>query len=123
MNSLLQTLYFTNRLRQAVYDMHTKDDPLKSVALSMQRVFYELQFVDKPVATKKLTRSLGCVCVYSSHDLHACSQKTFKSFLQHDAQELCRVLLDNLEGKMKGNPAIKNVISDLFEGEMKVRKC
>jgi hypothetical protein len=37
-------------------------------------------------------------------------------------QELCRVLLDNLEGKMKGNPAIENVIPELFEGEMKVRE-
>lgn len=55
-----------------------KDDPAKSVALAMQRVFYELQLSDKPVPTKKLTRSFGW--------------DTFESFLQHDVQELCRVV-------------------------------
>lgn len=35
------------------------DDPDKSVPLSLQRVFYELQFGDKPVGTKKLTKSFG----------------------------------------------------------------
>ena len=35
------------------------DDPAKSVPLALQRVFYELQFSDKPVGTKKLTKSFG----------------------------------------------------------------
>uniref|UniRef100_A0A183ITX4 Ubiquitin carboxyl-terminal hydrolase 7 n=1 Tax=Soboliphyme baturini TaxID=241478 RepID=A0A183ITX4_9BILA len=105
MNSLLQALFFINKLRKAVYQMSTEnDDPLKSVALSMQRVFYELQFSDKPVGTKKLTRSFGW--------------DAFDSFLQHDVQELCRVLLDNLESKMKDTP-VESVIPDLFEGKMK----
>ena len=44
MNSLLQTLYFTNELRRAVYLMPTEhDDLIKSVPLAMQRIFYELQ--------------------------------------------------------------------------------
>lgn len=60
MNSLLQTLYFTNRLRKAVYQMPTEsDDSSKCVAFALQRVFYELQFNDKPVGTKKLTKSFG----------------------------------------------------------------
>lgn len=63
------------------------DDPENSVALAMQRVFYELQFSTAPVGTKKLTKSFGW--------------DTVDSFLQHDVQELCRVLLDNLESKMK----------------------
>uniref|UniRef100_A0A915KKH2 Ubiquitin carboxyl-terminal hydrolase 7 n=2 Tax=Romanomermis culicivorax TaxID=13658 RepID=A0A915KKH2_ROMCU len=38
MNSLLQTLFFTNKLRRAVYQMPTEqDDPQKCVAFSMQR--------------------------------------------------------------------------------------
>lgn len=62
MNSLLQTLYFTNILRKAVYQMPTeKDDTTKSVALALQRVFFDLQFSDKPVGTKRLTRSFGYV--------------------------------------------------------------
>ena len=65
------------------------DDAAKSVAFALQRVFYELQFSDKPVGTKKLTKSFGW--------------ETLDSFMQHDIQELSRVLLDNIESKMKGS--------------------
>lgn len=89
MNSLLQTLYFTNELRKAVYKMPTEaDDSSKSVALALQRVFHDLQFSNKPVGTKKLTKSFGW--------------ETLDSFMQHDVQEFLRVLLDKLEIKMKG---------------------
>ena len=37
------------------------DDSSKSVPLALQRVFYELQHSDKPVGTKKLTKSFGQV--------------------------------------------------------------
>ena len=41
------------------------DDSEKSVPLALQRVFYELQFSDKPVGTKKLTKSFGWeLCIY-----------------------------------------------------------
>lgn len=85
MNSLLQTLFFTNKLRKAVYQVRSLravtlgfslcngeaslftaqirtagDDPSTSVPLAMQRVFYELQTSDKAVDTRKLTRSFGC---------------------------------------------------------------
>ena len=86
--SLLQVLYFTNLLRKAVYKMPTEsDDSQKSVGLALQRVFHELQFSDKPVGTKKLTKSFGW--------------ETLDSFMQHDVQEFLRVLLDKLESKMK----------------------
>lgn len=62
------------------------DDSTKSVALALQRVFYELQTSDKPVGTKKLTRSFGW--------------ETLDSFMQHDVQEFLRVLLDKLESKV-----------------------
>ncbi|XP_054155064.1 ubiquitin carboxyl-terminal hydrolase 7-like [Oppia nitens] len=104
MNSLLQTLFFTNQLRKAVYQMPTEsDDSSKSVALALQRVFYELQFSDKPVGTKKLTKSFGW--------------ETLDSFMQHDVQELCRVLVDNMESKMKGT-CVEGTIPRLFEGKM-----
>jgi len=104
MNSLLQTLYFTHRLRKAVYQMPTEsDDSTKSVALALQRVFYDLQFSDRPVGTKKLTKSFGW--------------ETLDSFMQHDVQELCRVLLDNMESKMKGT-CVEGTIPALFEGKM-----
>ncbi|KAL7638741.1 UNVERIFIED_CONTAM: hypothetical protein RMT77_010274 [Armadillidium vulgare] len=103
MNSLLQVLYFTNQLRLAVYKMPTEsDDSAKSVALALQRVFHELQTSDKPVGTKKLTKSFGW--------------ETLDSFMQHDAQEFLRVLLDKLETKMKGT-CVEGCIPRLFEGK------
>lgn len=78
MNSLLQTLFFTNVLLKAVYKIPTVgDDSSRSVAFALQRVFYDLQFLDKPVATKKLTKSFGW--------------ETMDSFMQHDVQEFLRV--------------------------------
>lgn len=104
MNSLLQTLYFTNHLRKCVYKMPTEfDDSSKSVALALQRVFNELQFSDKPVGTKKLTKSFGW--------------ETLDSFMQHDVQEFLRVLLDKIECKMKGT-CVEGTIPRLFEGKM-----
>jgi len=73
MNSLLQVLYFTNSLRKSVYKMPTEaDDSTKSVGLALQRVFNDLQFSDKAVGTKKLTKSFGW--------------ETLDSFMQHDVQ-------------------------------------
>jgi ubiquitin carboxyl-terminal hydrolase 7 len=90
MNSLLQSLYCTNFLRKATYQIPTfTDDPSKSVVLALQRVFYQLQTSDSPVGTTELTKSFG----WDSID----------SFMQHDVQEFNRVLQDNLEGKMKVN--------------------
>ena len=101
MNSLLQSLYFTNYFRKAVYEIPTDDDePTKSVALALQRVFHQLQFSEHavgeslcflpfvdPVDTRELTKSFGW--------------DTMDAFMQHDVQEFNRVLQDNLETKMK----------------------
>lgn len=49
-------------LLQAVYQMpieHESDEDSSSVAFALQRVFYDLQFNDKPVGTKRLTKSFG----------------------------------------------------------------
>ena len=103
MNSLLQTLYHTAKLRQAVYDMPTKGDPQTSVALALQRVFYSLQTHTRAVDTRKLTKSFG----WASMD----------SFTQHDVQELNRVLCDKLEEKMK-NTSVDGTIKMLYEGKV-----
>lgn len=88
MNSLIQSLYFTNVFRKAVYKIPTeKEDPNNSVALALQRCFYNLQFSDESVGTTELTKSFG----WDSLD----------AFMQHDVQEFSRVLQDNLELKMK----------------------
>ncbi|WFD31159.1 ubiquitinyl hydrolase 1 [Malassezia sp. CBS 17886] len=105
MNSILQSLYFTNYYRRAVYQIPTEHDmPSDSVALALQRVFYHLQTSDLPVGTTELTKSFGW--------------KSLDSFLQHDVQEFNRVLQEKLEAKMKGTAA-DGAISHLFVGRMK----
>ncbi|KAF9430947.1 hypothetical protein BGZ94_001693 [Podila epigama] len=105
MNSLLQSLFFTNYFRKAVFEIPTEDDePSKSVALALQRVFYQLALSSSSVGTTELTRSFG----WNSRE----------SFMQHDVQEFNRVLQDNLEGKMKGTAA-EGAIQKLFVGKMK----
>ena len=63
------------------------EDPSSSIPLALQSLFYKLQYSDATVATKDLTKSFGW--------------DTYDSFMQHDVQELNRVLCEKLEDKMK----------------------
>ncbi|KAK4593532.1 hypothetical protein RGQ29_017589 [Quercus rubra] len=103
MNSLLQTLYHIPYFRKNVYHMPTtkNDMPTGSIPLALQSLFYELQYSDTSVATKELTKSFGW--------------DTYDSFMQHDVQELNRVLSEKLEDKMKGT-VVEGTIQQLFEG-------
>ncbi|XP_052200114.1 ubiquitin C-terminal hydrolase 12-like isoform X1 [Diospyros lotus] len=103
MNSLLQTLYHIPYFRKAVYHMPTteNDMPSGSIPLALQSLFYKLQYNDTSVSTKELTRSFGW--------------DTYDSFMQHDVQELNRVLCEKLEDKMKGT-VVEGTIQQLFEG-------
>ncbi|KAK8488457.1 hypothetical protein V6N11_059434 [Hibiscus sabdariffa] len=103
MNSLLQTLYHIPYFRKAVYHMPTTevDMPVGSIPLALQSLFYKLQYNDSSVATKDLTKSFGW--------------DTYDSFMQHDVQELNRVLCEKLEDKMKGT-VVEGTIQKLFEG-------
>eukprot|EP00252_Welwitschia_mirabilis_P016659 TRINITY_DN3688_c0_g1_i1.p1 TRINITY_DN3688_c0_g1~~TRINITY_DN3688_c0_g1_i1.p1 ORF type:complete len:1121 (+),score=247.00 TRINITY_DN3688_c0_g1_i1:261-3623(+) len=103
MNSLLQTLYHIPFFRKAVYHMPTTENdlPSKSIPLALQSLFYKLQYSDTSVSTKDLTKSFGW--------------DTYDSFMQHDVQELNRVLCEKLEDKMKGT-AVEDTIKILFEG-------
>ncbi|KAK6147384.1 hypothetical protein DH2020_018296 [Rehmannia glutinosa] len=103
MNSLLQTLYHLPYFRKAVYHMPTteNDNPTGSIPLALQSLFYKLQYHDTSVATKELTKSFGW--------------DTYDSFMQHDVQELNRVLSEKLEDKMKGT-VVEGTIQKLFEG-------
>ncbi|CAL8466972.1 g6508 [Coccomyxa elongata] len=105
MNSLLQFLYNINYFRQAVYHMPTaeEEDLSKSIPLALQSLFYKLQFGEASVSTKDLTKSFG----WDSYD----------AFMQHDVQELNRVLQEKLEEKMKGTK-VEGTIAQLFEGHM-----
>ncbi|KAK3205536.1 hypothetical protein Dsin_019582 [Dipteronia sinensis] len=103
MNSLLQTLFHIPYFRKAVYHMPTteNDMPSGSIPLALQSLFYKLQYSDSSVATKELTKSFGW--------------DTYDSFMQHDVQELNRVLCEKLEDKMKGT-VVEGTIQQLFEG-------
>ncbi|CAO3702673.1 unnamed protein product [Rhizopus stolonifer] len=105
MNSLFQSLYFTNYFRLAVYQIPTdSDEPSNSTALALQRLFFSLQFSNYAVSTIEVTRSFGW--------------NTVDAFMQRDVQEFNRLLQDNLERKMKGTPA-EGSIQRLFVGKMK----
>ncbi|KAM2482453.1 hypothetical protein FF1_040003 [Malus domestica] len=111
MNSLLQTLYHIPYFRKAVYHMPTteNDNPSGSIPLALQSLFYKLQYNDTSVATKELTKSFG----WDAYD----------SFMQHDVQELNRVLSEKLEDKMKGT-VVEGTIQKLFEGhQMNYIEC
>eukprot|EP00250_Pteridium_aquilinum_P011968 c20422_g1_i1 orf=525-3878(-) len=103
MNSLLQTLFHIPYFRKAVYHMPTteNDIPSSSIPLALQSLFYKIQYSDTSASTKDLTKSFGW--------------DTYDSFMQHDVQELNRVLCEKLEDKMKGT-AVEGTIQLLFEG-------
>ena len=76
-----------------------KDEvPIKSIPLALQRVFCRLQYWNTCIDTKELTKSFGW--------------DTIDSFMQHDVQELARVLCDNLEEKMKVKSEEESKISN-----------
>eukprot|EP00033_Pygsuia_biforma_P004844 GCRY01005310.1.p1 GENE.GCRY01005310.1~~GCRY01005310.1.p1 ORF type:complete len:451 (+),score=103.30 GCRY01005310.1:149-1501(+) len=106
LNSILQTFFHTPKFRQVVYQIPTedRDEDSSCLALALQRVFYELQCSKKEVNTTALTRAFGWT--------------NLEEFTQHDAQELCRILCDKLEEKMK-NTDVSKGIADLLEGKMK----
>ena len=103
LNSLLQSLYFTNAFRQAVYQIPTDEDD-KGSSYALQRLFYLLQNTNNAVSTTGLTHSFG----WDSKQI----------FEQQDVQELSRVLMDNLDAKMKGSSA-EGALERMFVGKMK----
>ncbi|KAF2746178.1 cysteine proteinase [Sporormia fimetaria CBS 119925] len=106
LNSLLQSLYFTNLFRQAVYRIPTEQDadPRSNSAYALQRLFYHLQYSDNAVGTSELTNSFGW--------------DTRQIFEQQDVQELSRVLMDKLDEKMKGTE-VEGALGKMFVGKMK----
>ncbi|KAI9758437.1 MAG: hypothetical protein M4579_003067 [Chaenotheca gracillima] len=105
LNSLLQSLYFTNAFRKAVYQIPTQnEETLQNSAYTLQRLFYLLQTSNDAVPTAELTRSFGW--------------ETKHIFEQQDVQELSRILMERMEEKMKGTDA-ENALSKLFVGKTK----
>jgi len=128
MNCLLQTLFHIGRFRNMVYSIEcpegadqagpASDDALEGssgalglcddrpalpLLAALQNLFYRLQTSEAPVSCRELMRSFGW--------------DTSDAFMQHDAQELNRLLCDRLEEQMKGT-AMDGEIKRLFEGDM-----
>ena len=105
LNSLLQSLYFTDAFRKAVYQIPTEEDASRTnSAWTLQRLFYRLQKDKGAVSTSELTASFGW--------------DTRQIFEQQDVQELSRILMERLEIRMKGTAAEK-ALPDLFVGKTK----
>jgi len=105
LNSLIQTLFMTKKLRRALYELDTTNDEAgKGIALELQRLFWTLQTSSRPAATRQLTQAFG----WTNHAL----------FRQHDVQEMNRELIDKLENRMKGT-AHENLMRELYIGKMR----
>ncbi|KAF3770974.1 cysteine proteinase [Cryphonectria parasitica EP155] len=105
LNSLLQSLYFTNAFRKAVYEIPTEEEEsMNNSAYTLQRLFYQLQTSNSAVGTNELTKSFGW--------------ETRHIFEQQDVQELSRKLMERMEEKMKGTKA-QNVLPQMFSGKIK----
>ena len=104
MNVMLQSLFHIPAFRRLVYNMPTTgtEDASKSIPLNLQRLFCRMQLSDQPCSTEALTRSFGW--------------DTYDTIMQHDIQEFSRVLLDNLETKLKGTD-LEDSISKIFRGK------
>jgi ubiquitin carboxyl-terminal hydrolase 7 len=104
MNSLLQSLFNLPAFRKIVYEMPTTgtEDEKKSIPLNLQRLFCQMQLGKEACSTKALTTSFGW--------------GSTETFMQHDIEEFNRVLLDNLETKLKGTQ-LETAIADLFKGQ------
>ncbi|KAH9450893.1 hypothetical protein Pst134EB_018402 [Puccinia striiformis f. sp. tritici] len=108
-NPLFQSLFLTNHFRKAVYEIPTEHDGADSVALAIQRVFYQLQTSSEPVETGELTKSLGLKSVDDSPP--------------HFAQDFLRVLQHILPSQMIGTRG-DGAFQYLFAGRyMKNFKC
>ncbi|KAH3759656.1 ubiquitin specific peptidase 47 [Pelomyxa schiedti] len=111
LNSVIQALYMTPELRTALYQWSpevnlSKEDLKKTSTIldNLQRLFALLQKSEKKaVKTIKLTKSFGW--------------DASESFIQHDAQELYRLLIDEIETGFKGTPQ-EGITNKLWQGQM-----
>ncbi|KAK7967391.1 ubiquitin carboxyl-terminal hydrolase [Apiospora aurea] len=105
LNSLLQSLYFTNAFRKAVYQIPTaEDESIMNSAYALQRLFYQLQTSNSAVGTNELTKSFGW--------------DTRHIFEQQDVQELSRKLMERMEERMKGTAA-EDALPKMLSGKVK----
>ena len=104
MNSILQTLFSISPFKRAIFQIPTENDEYNSddsVALSLQRLFYDLIANRSPASTKNLINSFG----WSRAQIET----------QHDVQEFNMLLSEVIEKKMKGTK-VEGTFNNLFQG-------
>jgi hypothetical protein len=103
----------TPEFRKAIfswnYDLEKHGEAAHCIPLQLQRLFGLLQLGaslgnNRSVDTVALTKSFGW--------------EGSEVFQQQDVQELTRVLFDALEETFKGDPAVDNIIDQLYAGEL-----
>lgn len=94
--ALLQSLFHIGSFRQLVYSSPSADD--SDILSALQCVFSDLEESDSGVSAEPLTHAFG----WDLADVG----------VQHDAQELNRILIDRIESLHKDQ------VSDLFSGEL-----
>jgi ubiquitin C-terminal hydrolase len=104
MNSILQSLFHVPEFRALIYAMDAQagdrsDD--QNICLNLQRLFGLMQLGRKPCSTLDLMRSFGW--------------KEEHQRIPQDVQEFLRVLLENLENKMR-DTNLEGRIPALFRG-------
>ena len=99
LNALLQCFFYIKYFTDTIFKVPSLNDQL---IYALQFTFYQLQGKVKTASTEELTRSFG----WSQEDT-AC--------VQHDIQELNRILCDKLAEKMKGTE-VEGTIDKLFCG-------
>lgn len=109
-NSLIQALYHTSALTQAVFGIQTEQKTKKSskdaktentIVAALQDLFFNMRFARKSPTVQPLIHSFG----WERED----------SLIQHDVQEFDRTLLENIAGKTTGTP-LEGTIKKLFCG-------
>ena len=109
-NSLIQALYHTSALTQAVFGIPTEHKSKKSskdaktentIVAALQDLFFNMRFAKKSPTVQPLIHSFG----WERED----------SLIQHDVQEFDRTLLENIAGKTTGTP-LEGTIKKLFCG-------
>lgn len=103
MNSMLQTLNIFGGFKRAIFQIPTQTEDNSSVALSLQRLFYDLIIGSSPASTNQLIKSFG----WSKND----------TMIQHDVQEFNLLLGEIMKKKLKGTPG-EETFSNLFEGKL-----
>ena len=107
LSSLLQSLYMTPEFRAALYEWHFTGPPQDEgtcITLQLQKLFVALQTSTvQAVGTTALSRAFGW--------------DEGEAFVQHDVQELLRVLFDALEAELKPTPQ-GATLQRLFRGEL-----